>query len=324
MDPSASNVRRLLARSPAARRAVAKVRQQVCPPAPAVSGAVDYWAQAPEDAVRTAFQVVLGRNPDPTGLADYGGRLAAGSLTPDGLVDELLASEEADRRHELPGRFLHVSVHASRKDFIRSLPPARRILDIGGGWKWSADGALVVLGYPYAFEELVIVDLPSDDRHPLYQSEDHGDAVQTRLGPVRYDYRSMTDLSNHPDDSYDLVYSGQSIEHVTPKEGDVVLGEVFRVLRPGGVFALDTPNGAVCRLQQADFIDADHEVEYTHTELTEKLVAAGFTLREQKGLNFCGESVRSGEFSWAEAARNRGIYSDPERCYLLAYLATKG
>lgn len=276
----------------------------------------------PEEAVLLAFQVVLGRDPDPTGLADYRGRLAAGTLTPDEMVREMFVSEEFDARFFYPARFLHVSLHASRRDFIRGLPPARRILDLGGGWKWSAEGALVVMGYPYAFDELTIVDLPSDERHPLYRSENHP-PLQTRLGPVRYDYRSMTDLSGHPDGGYDLIYSGQSIEHVAPAEADVVLKEAYRVLRSGGVLALDTPNARVCRLQQDRFVDPDHQVEYTPAELRAKLLAAGFTLREEKGLNYCGDSVRRGEFSWDEAARNRGIYAAAEDCYLLAYVAEK-
>ena len=34
--------------------------------------------------------------------------------------------------------------------------------------------------------------------------------TQTALGPVRYRYHSMVDLSDYADDSVDLVYSGQS------------------------------------------------------------------------------------------------------------------
>ena len=310
---------RAMARSPLARAAVARLRQRLCPQRTADPGFADL---PPEQAVRMAYNVMLRREPDPTGLTDYTKRLADGSLTHDGLVSEILVSEEFASRNVFPARYLHLSLHRSRQDFIRSLPPADRILDIGGGWKWSAEGALVVMGYPYRFENLVIVELPSDDRHPLYRSQDH-DAIETPLGPVRYDYRSMTDLSGYSDSSFDLVYSGQSIEHVSPDEADLTLKEANRVLRPGGFLAVDTPNAAVCRLQQPEFIDADHKVEYTHEEFAAKLVAAGFTLREAKGLNYCGDSVRHGRFSWDEAARNQGIYAAPAECYLLAYLAEK-
>jgi SAM-dependent methyltransferase len=310
---------RLVGRSPAARRAVDRIRRRVCPAA----GDVAFGALPPETAVRLAYQVVLGRDPDPVGFADYTGRLGRGELTADGMVREMFVADEFEARRAYPARFLHLSLHASRRDFVRGLPPARRILDLGGGWKWSAEGALVVMGYPYPFDELVIVDLPSDERHPLYRSEDHP-PLETRLGPVRYDYRSMTDLSGHADNTYDLIYSGQSIEHVPPAEADLVLKEAHRVLRPGGVLALDTPNAAVCRLQQAEFVDPDHKVEYTHAEMRAKLLAAGLEPVEEKGLNYCGDAVRTGVFSWDEAAGNRGVYAAPESCYLLAYVARKG
>ena len=124
----------------------------------------------------------------------------------------------------------------------------------------------MVLGYPYDFDELVVVDLPPDDRHPLYHSERFGTG-DTERGQVRYEYRSMADLSFADDASVDLVYSGQSIEHVTEADGETVLKEAFRILRPGGYMAIDTPNGRVCRLQQPAFIDPDHKVEYTLDEL---------------------------------------------------------
>jgi ubiquinone/menaquinone biosynthesis C-methylase UbiE len=50
----------------------------------------------------------------------------------------------------------------------------------------------------------------------------------------------MTDLGGIPDGSFDLIYSGQSIEHVTADEADKVLLEARRVLRPGRFDAADT------------------------------------------------------------------------------------
>ena len=157
---------------------------------------------------------------------------------------------------------LHARSTPAGSEFIIGLPPARRIVDLGGGSTWDARGALVALGYPYDFEELVIVDLPPEDRHPLYHSDWFG-TNETDRGLVRYEYRSMADLSFADDATVDLIYSGQSIEHVTESDGDLVLKESFRVLKPGGYMAIDTPNGTVCRLQQPGFIDPDHKVEYT-------------------------------------------------------------
>jgi len=178
--------------------------------------------------------------------------------------------------------------------------------------------------YPYDFEELVLVDLPPDDRHPLYQRPAVDGAVSTSRGPVRYRYHSMVDLSRYDSSSFDLVYSGQTIEHVTEADADLMLKEIHRVLRPGGVFALDTPNGRACRLQQDEFIDPDHKIEYTAAQLEAKLVAADFRIDRSWGLNHVGASLASGTFSLEEAARNYGMFAEVADCYLLAYVCRAG
>lgn len=179
------------------------------------------------------------------------------------------------------------------------------------------------MGYPYVFDELVIVDLPHEERHDIYTHSAPISEHLTALGPVHYRYHSMADLSAYDDESFDLVYSGQTFEHVTPDDGDKVLAEVHRVLRRGGWFSLDTPNGPVCRIQQPDFINPDHEVEYSHDEMVAKLEGAGFTVPERKGLNWCGDAVATGSFSLESAAAKGGVYGTPAECYLLAYGAQK-
>ena len=59
---------------------------------------------------------------------------------------------------------------------------------------------------------------------------------------MSYRYHSMTDLGGLRSASFDLVYSGQSIEHVTRPEADVVLTHIRRVLTTDGRLAIDTPN----------------------------------------------------------------------------------
>jgi len=193
-------------------------------------------------------------------------------------------------------------------------------MDLGGTHQHHDHGALVRMGYPYAFEELVIVDLPADERHPIYQAMGDKREVATPLGPVRYHYHSMVDLSVFADDVFDLVYSGQSIEHVTEDDGDKVLAEVRRILRPGGYLAIDTPNARVTRLQQDAFIDPDHKLEYTVEQLATKLERAGFTIKESKGLNYAGGSLLAGAFSVEDVAGHAGVFAEARDCYLLTFL----
>jgi ubiquinone/menaquinone biosynthesis C-methylase UbiE len=272
----------------------------------------------PRQQLDAIYGLLLHRRADPAGVASYLPGLQAGTMTADRLAEWILASGEwwtAVTFSELGP-----SLHFSRSLFVRSLPRAARILDLGGTALGSDQGAMVLMGYPYPFDELVVVDLPSGNRNEIYQEEVEHHVTQTALGPVRYRYHSMSDLSAYDDHSFDLVYSGQSIEHIEVPEAERVLAEVARVLRPGGYLALDTPNAAVCRIQQAAFIDPDHKHEYTHTELVDTLERAGFEICEAKGLNHAGASMARGTFSTTEVATARGLFSDIERCYLLSYV----
>ncbi len=73
----------------------------------------------------------------------------------------------------------------------------------------------------------------------IYKSicDDYREVVRTPLGPVHYVYTSPADLSMFEAGAFDLVYSGQSIEHVTREEGLLACQEVRRVLAPGGYSA---------------------------------------------------------------------------------------
>jgi len=289
----------------------------------APAGSADRLAElSPEQALNLAYDIVLHRQPRAEDVELYLPLLRSGTISPYGMVEMLTFSSEW--RFDVPLTKLAPSLHMSRCEFVQSLPPARRILDLGGTALGLRDGALVTMGYPYSFDELVIVDLPPGERNEPYRDEGTERAdVETRLGRVRYRYHSMTDMSALGDASFDLVYSGQSIEHVPVTSADAVLREVHRVLRPGGHFAVDTPNARVTRLQQAEFIDSDHDYEYTHGEMTAKLEAAGLEIIEAKGLNYAGTCLGYERFSLEEVATRRGMFAKIEDCYLLAYLCRK-
>ena len=276
----------------------------------------------PHEATRMAYNVLLRRDPDPTAWDEYTGALTDHLMAFEDMVDRIRTSNEFRVVAQPRAAGLHGSLHASRCEFIIGLPRARRIIDVGGGHTSDGRGALVALGYPYDFEELVIVDLPPDDRHDLYKS-DRFAGGDTDRGRVRYEYRSMVDLSFADEESVDLVYSGQSIEHVPESAGDDVLAGAFRALRPGGYMAIDTPNGRLCRLQQDDFIDPDHDVEYTLEQLREKVIRAGFEIETIRGLNWGGPGVGSGQFDLAALSANYGIFHAADECYLLALLIRK-
>jgi hypothetical protein len=323
VQPRASaRLRRALSKSDSARAAYHKARAIRARGADQVARRISYQNVPLPVALRLAYQVMLGRDPDPGGWEDFLGRLHSGALGREDIAHSIRGSEEFANR-PFPPHLLGNSIHAGRCQFIRSLPPARRIVDLGGTHLGHDAGSMVMLGYPYPFEELVIIDLPADDRHAIYRSDERRTEVPTPLGPVRYRYHSMVDLSGFADSSVDLVYSGQSFEHVSQDDGQVVLKEVHRILRPGGHFALDTPNGRVTRMQQHDFIDPDHKVEYTWPQLRELLAGAGFELTRIHGLNWGGPAASEGRFDAAAVARYSGLFADQDNCYILAAVCTK-
>lgn len=50
------------------------------------------------------------------------------------------------------------------------------------------------------------------------------------------------DILEFPDSSFDLVFSQQVLEHLHPDDVSCHFDEASRVLRPGGIFAIETPN----------------------------------------------------------------------------------
>ena len=271
--------------------------------------------------IDVSYQAILRRMPDDSGKNHYLQRFRRDRISRDHFLNALIDSQEFAQS------FLHselgTSLHESRIRFVRSLPAAKTIVDLGGSAQDCDNGALVEMGYPYHFNKLSIIDLPIDQRHKLYQNNSEVRRVETHLGPVEYVYQSMTDLSPFADNSVDLVYSGQSIEHVTEAEGHQVIAEVLRILRPGGYFCLDTPNGRITRIQQDKFVDPDHKIEYTHQQLHAALASGGFEVCESKGLNYAGPIQKRSEFSPRLIAKHCGVFSAIEDCYLLAYVCRK-
>jgi SAM-dependent methyltransferase len=277
----------------------------------------DVRGASPETFVKASYQIMLRRDADPDGLANYVNHLERGSLTQDGVLDEMLTSMEL---RDIPYRNLLRSQHQSRCDFVRLLPRAARILDLGGTDQADDAGALVSMGYPYPFERLVIIDLPEDERHELYGYLATSNTVSTPLGPVEYRYHSMVDLSEYPDASFDLVFSGQTIEHITEDEARKMLGEVRRVLAPGGWFCVDTPNVRATNLMNPDgtLSNPDHKIEYTIASLTELVRDAGFEVTASYGLNDLGDCFARGVWDDAVAAARHGVFSDADNCVLIA------
>ena len=134
----------------------------------------------------------------------------------------------------------------------------------------------------------------------------------------------MTDLSSYPSASFDMVYSGESIEHITRAEAEQVLARGAPACSGRAASWRSTrPNANLTRLQQDAFIDPDHKYEYRHAEMAAMLRGNGFVIERAMGINYGGRLGRPRAFRSDELATKRGIFDDIENCYLLAYVCRK-
>jgi SAM-dependent methyltransferase len=211
------------------------------------------------------------------------------------------------------------ALHPARLDLVQNvLPIGAKVLDLGGA-SGKRQGALLEMGYRHA-RDLTIVDLPLDIRFkpgPQVDSE-----FEFNGTTVRYAYHSMADLSFYPDNMFDLVWSGQTYEHITEEEGEKLFPQIARVLKPGGIFALDTPNRKLTRILvgEQEWIHAEHKIEYFYEDFVQRFRGHGLDIIDRRGILDMPETLRHGHGVLAEL-RNAAVNYSPETsyCFYLAY-----
>lgn len=273
-----------------------------------------------EEYIKLAYMVVLGRLPEADGLAYYGERLRGQIIARKTLVRMLFESPEymAQFAPSFPDR-----LHDARKLMVSQLPKADVIVDLGGSCPTDIEGALYVMGYPHRAKRLIIVDLPFDTRMVVPIEFKEGKLTRD-FGTIEYVHSSMTDLSAVESGTVDMVFSGESIEHVTEEEGMQVFAEAMRVLKPGGTLWLDTPNSKLTRIHVPEkFIHPEHKLEYTPEQLAVNVKAAGFEVLEVKGICPMPETVATGVFDPTEPFRTEPISDNPDISYCFYVKARK-
>lgn len=90
--------------------------------------------------------------------------------------------------------------------------------------------------------------------------------------------------------TFDAIYAGEFIEHLTESDGLRFLKECHRVLRPSGVLVLTTPNPDFVRIKlfRINMISEAHPKIYSVRELEEKLRQSGFRPVARRGLGKMG------------------------------------
>ena len=141
--------------------------------------------------------------------------------------------------------------HYHRYLWTQPLVAGRRVLDLGSGEGFGAallaDTAAAVTG----------VDV---DARAVAHSR-----VNYEAPNLKFREASATDLSAFGDDSFDAVVAFEMIEHVA--EHEQVLAEVARVLGPGGILVMSTPERRAYS-DDRDFVNPHHVRELTQEEFT--------------------------------------------------------
>lgn len=264
------------------------------------------------DFIVMAFLLILNRLPDESGIRYYLERLDGHLINRQQFIQFLFESPEYRSRFEpkFPDR-----LHEARKEFIKTLPEAECIVDLGGACPTEIEGALYASGYPHRARRLILVDLPFDAR--MIVPQDFREEKLTRdYGTIEYIHSSMINLSAIEDGIADMVFSGESIEHVTEAEAVRVIAEAWRVLKPGGYFCLDTPNSKLTRIHSPNqFIHPEHKVEYLPSDLIEMLKGCGFEVVETGGICPMPETARTGVFDETEVFRTPALSGDVNVSY---------
>ena len=124
------------------------------------------------------------------------------------------------------------------------------------------------------------------------------------------------------DASADILFSGQNLEHLWPGDVANFLLESHRVLKPGGLLVVDSPNRRITA--RLNWSHPEHTIEFEPAEARELLTLAGFDVTRTLGLWLCetpaGEllpfSGMTDTGPWPLQRRIAAAANDPERSFI--------
>lgn len=271
--------------------------------------------------VKVAYQLLLGREIDPTGLASWTSVINEGSFTREKLVKNLCQSDEFTIADRSESPFLRL--HKSRQEWIKSVPKANKILDIGGSSPSRPEGALIELGYQHKPSELIIFDKPPTEQYwgkPVYSQQ----YLSTfDWGKVEYIHSYAEEIKNCTyiaNAKFDMIFMGQCVEHIHPEKLTSVLEYISRHLNDDGIFVMDTPNRLVTQFQTGpnSYIDPDHKKEYEPSVLRDIIESHGLEMVSQCGMLDCEQVIKNKSFRLLDLYDHDLICDNPDNGYLFA------
>lgn len=176
------------------------------------------------------------------------------------------AAEQAD----LPSSIFHNINHELRTLQLRRVPKgARRVLSVGAQGRW----------YFEWFEHNVG---PVDEHIGLEAFEEEPNDLPPYATWIANTADHMVDV---PDSTIELVFAGQTTEHLWAEELVGFLVESHRVLVDGGLLVIDSPNRIVT--EHLHWSHGGHTIEISADEMHELLDLAGFDVLDTTGIWSC-------------------------------------
>ena len=198
----------------------------------------------------------------------------------------------------IPSVRFHNLNHELRTLAFEDVPRgAKRMVSIGASGRWYFEWVERCLG-------------PLDEHVGVEAFEPMPDDLP---GNVRWVQNTADRIDDVENGWADLVFAGQTTEHLWAHELAGFLCEANRVLRPGGLIVLDSPNRLVT--EHLLWSHGGHTVELSLAEIVELLELAGFDVGRQHGIWRCrfGNDVLALESLDSDALTARRILTAPGR-----------
>lgn len=179
-------------------------------------------------------------------------------------LDSILLESNGERidanRIDIFNNTIDTVYHLDRYAFALPYVKNKDVLDVASGTGYGAN-ELSRLGLTKSITGLELNE----------KCVEYARAIYAPNGEINYQQGSILEMP-FADNSFDIVTSFETIEHIADTKGQ--LSEIRRVLRPGGIYIVSTPN--------AYGIENPHHVlELNNQELTDLLNTNGFDVLEK-------------------------------------------
>ena len=170
----------------------------------------------------------------------------------------------------LPSTRFHMALHELRTMELEGVPKGcRQVLSVGAQGRWYFEWFRAAYGDVDRHVGIEAFE-PEPEDLPEYATWIENTADQ---------------MSGVETDSIDLVFAGQTTEHLWSTELVGFLCEAHRILRAGGLLVVDSPNRLVT--QYLNWSHGGHSIEISADEAASLLQLAGFDVIDAHGLWQC-------------------------------------